>query len=135
MSWEWEALGAVVRILFLLAPFVDVDKHFALAGDYIKEAREFALVGSCRAMLVSFPAQLLLAILAGAGSQQCKGVSVLSIAIYFLAALIVGFALIKIPTHWLRGSVVPFIWLVTFELFSVLAHVFGLAPALRSICQ
>src|SRR4051812_11690516 len=119
MSWEWEALAALVRVLFLLAPFMDVAKDFTLVGDTLNEAKEFALAGSCRAMLVSFPAQFLLAVLARASSEQCRAVNFLIVAIYVVGALIVGFVLFKIPTRYLRGTVVPFLWLVAFETLGV----------------
>ncbi len=134
MSWEWEVLAAVVRLLFLLAPFMDVAKDFVL-GDSLAEAREFALAGSCRAMLVSFPAQFLLTILARASSEQCRAVRLLVVAIYVVGALVVGFGLFKIPTRFFRGSVVPFIWLAAFETLAVLAQIFGLLPVVRTICQ
>ena len=134
MSWEWEVLAAVVRFLFLLAPFIDISDDFSLMDDSLHEAREFALAGSCKALLVSFPAQLLLAILARAG-QSCRTVNVLFVVVYVVAAFIVGYLLLRIPTKHLRGTVVPFIWFAVFETIGVMTQVFGLAPAVRSICQ
>src|SRR6201999_1428206 len=104
MSWEWDVLAAIVRFLFLLAPFMDVAKDFQL-GAALGEAKEFALAGSCRAMLVSFPAQFLLAILARTSDQHCGAVNLFLVIIYVIAALLVGFGLFRIPTILFRGTV------------------------------
>ena len=134
MSWEWDVLAALVRFLFLLAPFMDVAKDFHL-GDALDEAKEFALAGSCRAMLISFPAQFLLAIFARASNEHCQTVSLLLVVIYVIAALLVGFGLFKIHSRRFRGTVRPFIWLAAFEGLSVLVHIVGLGPAVRGICR
>lgn len=135
MSWEWEVLGAVVRSLFLLAPFMSVAKDFSFAGDGLVEAREFALSGSCRAMLVSFPPQLFLAILARASSTQCQTVRWLSIALFAIGGVILAVGLFNIPTRFFRGTIVPFVWLIVFTALGVLAQIFGLSRAVQLMCS
>lgn len=135
MSWEWEVLAAVVRLLFLLAPFLGVAKYFALTGVELAEAKEMASAGSCRAMLVSFPAQFFLAILARASNTQCQNVRWLPVALYVVGGSVVAFGLFNIPVRYFRGSPRPFIWLAAFTALSVLAQIFGLAPAVSLICQ
>jgi hypothetical protein len=134
MSWEWEVLGAVVRSLFLLAPFMSVAKDFPFAGDSLVEAREFALAGSCRAMLVSFPAQLFLAILARASDSRCQNVKWLAIALFAFGAAIIAVGLFNIPTRWFRGTIVPFVWLIVFTALGVIAQIFGLSRAVQLAC-
>jgi hypothetical protein len=134
MSWEWEVLGAVVRSLFLLAPFMSVAQDFTFVGDSLVEAREFALAGSCRAMLVSFPAQLFLAILARASSTQCQNVKWLTIALFAFGCVIIAVGLFNIPTRWFRGTIVPFVWLIVFTGLGVIAQIFGLSRAVQLVC-
>jgi hypothetical protein len=138
MSWEWEVLTAIVRFLFLLAPFLNVSKDFALKGATLIEAKEMAVAGSCRAMLVSFPAQLLLAILARASNTPCQTVRFLPVALYVVVGLLLAFGLFKIPTKLFRPvrvKGVQFIWFGTVTVLGVLAQIFGLERAVALICQ
>lgn len=138
MSWEWEVLTALVRFLFLLAPFLNVSKDFALTGVNLAEAKEMALAGSCRAMLVSLPAQLFLAILARASNTQCQAVRLFPVALYVVGGLVLAIALFKIPTRLFRPiriKGVPFIWFGAVTALGVLAQIVGLARAVALICQ
>jgi hypothetical protein len=93
---------------------MSVKEEFALTGDALDEAQEMALAGNCRAMLVSFPAEFLLATLAEA-STRCKTGSLLIVAVYFVIGSLLAFALYKVPTRYFRGRVRPFIWLIGFN--------------------
>jgi hypothetical protein len=135
VSWEWEVLAAVVRFLFLLAPFMGVAKYFALKGSHLAEAKDMAAAGSTRAMLVSFPAQFFLAILARASNIQCQNVRWLPVALYVLGGAVAAFGLFNIPVRYFRGPLTPFMWLAAFTALSILAQTFGLAPAVNLICQ
>ena len=135
MSWEWEILAATVRLLFLLAPFMSVAKDFPLTGDNLTQAREFALAGSCRAMLVTFPVQLFLAILARASNTQCQTIKLFPVALFAVGGFVAAFGLFKIPTRYFLGTIVPFIWLAAFTALGVVAQIFGLARAVAIICQ
>lgn len=57
MSLKWEILLAGIRLLFVIAPFMNLDR-FELAGNALKTAKEFANVNNCRAMLVTLPVEL-----------------------------------------------------------------------------
>jgi len=134
MSWQWQVLGATVRFLFLLAPFMSVAKDFPYSGDNLAEVREFALAGSCRAMLVSFPAQFFLSILAQVSSTQCQTVNWFLVALYVFGGIVVAFLLYRVPTRYFRGTIPPFIWLAVFTALSVLGQIFGLQGAVALIC-
>jgi hypothetical protein len=113
---------------------MSVAQDFTFVGDSLVEAREFALAGSCRAMLVSFPAQLFLAILARASSTQCQNVKWLTIALFAFGCVIIAVGLFNIPTRWFRGTIVPFVWLIVFTGLGVIAQIFGLSRAVQLVC-
>jgi len=135
MSWEWEALTGVVRLLFLLAPFMKVEAAFSLAGDTLHEAKEFAQASSCRALLVSFPAELFLVILAQASNTQCRTVNWLLIAGYVVVGFVLAFGLFKIPARYYRGPFHPFLLFIIITALSIVFKTYGLAPVVALICQ
>jgi hypothetical protein len=135
MQWEWEVLAAVIRFLFFLAPFLNVEKEFGFAGNELVEAREFAWAGSCRAMLVSFPAELIIIVLGEASKKQCNNVNFLMVAVYIIAAVILAYGLFLIPATYFRGRFRPFVWLAIFTALIVVVKTVGVTPALSVICR
>ena len=135
MAWEWEVLLGVVRLLFLLAPFTNVENRFSIEPNKLTETKEFAQASSCRAMLVSFPVELFFAILAQASNMQCRTMNLLMVAVYAVISAGMGFGLYKISAHRFRGIYPPFLWFAGFTAVSILAKIFGLEPAAALICQ
>jgi len=134
MSWQWQVLGASVRFLFLLAPFMSVAKDFNFVGDELAEVREFALAGSCRAMLVTFPPQFLLSILAQLSGTKCETVNWFVVALYVFGGFVVAGLLYIVPTRCFRGTIIPFIWLAVFTGLSVVGQILGLQRAVALVC-
>ena len=136
MEWQWDVLTAVVRLLFLLAPFMNVAKDFSLAGANLIEAREFANAGATRAILVSFPLQALITIWTSASKlDRCAPVNWMTVALYVVGAAVVAVLLYRVPTRLFRGSFLPFVWWIGFTaLFLAVQDKVG-PPAARLMCS
>jgi hypothetical protein len=134
MPWEWKTLAAAVRLLFLLAPFMGVAKEFSLTGVSLAEAREMAAAGSCRALLVSFPVQLFLAILARASNTPCQKVNWLMVALFVIVGSVATVVLYNIPARIFRGTLPPYICFVLVTAADILTDKFALTLAISLIC-
>ena len=132
MPWYWLLIVAAVRLLFLLAPFMVVHKHFALNN--LVEAKEFAKAGACKAALVSYPALLFVAIMAVADKTCTRGVSSTFVTVYVFAGALLSFGFYKFPEWWYRGTWVPFYWIGGITLIDILATVFFTPRAVAFIC-
>jgi hypothetical protein len=72
MTWKWLILTASVKLILLIAPFLDVSDDFIL-GDRLAEDKEYAAVGSTMSMLFSTPILLALQTL-NQTTQVCRTV-------------------------------------------------------------
>src|ERR1035441_5919566 len=109
MTWKWLILTASVKLILLIAPFVDVSDEFNLVGDTLAEAKEYAAVCSTMSMLFSTPILLALQTL-NQTTQLCHtGVDALHVTVFFiiLAAALFGIYYF-IPMHFWRGVIPRF---------------------------
>jgi len=136
MSLKWEILLSVIRLLFVLAPFMDIGREFGLAGNSLENAREFANAGNCRAMLVTFPVELFIRTLVEteARGATCQK-SLFAIAVYILIVVLLAIALYKIPTTVFRTWLLSIGWFILFTGLSVFVGSYRITWLANQICS
>lgn len=133
MTFNWLVLTAVVKAIFLVAPFLDVSDDFNL-GNRLDEAKEFAAAGSTKGMLFTSPILLALQTLSETPNVCHAGVDGLRIvvSIVVLGAVLAG--CYAIPTRLFRGTWVPFVWFVILTGVEIAFEVILLLPIANAIC-
>ncbi len=106
MTWKWFILTASVKLILLVAPFLDVSDEFNLAGDTLAEAKEYAAVSSTMSMLFSTPILLALQTL-NQTTQICRaGLDPLHATVFFIISAVALVAIYyAVPMHVWRGVI------------------------------
>ncbi|WP_095194343.1 hypothetical protein [Pseudomonas sp. Irchel 3A7] len=136
MSWEWLILIAIVRLLFVIAPFLKMIDHFAFSKEYAEEAQDFARACACKAMLLSFPALQLINLLAMA-DKNCGqlGVASFPLAAGFLLSVLIAVLLFFIPAHYYRGALKGFYWVSGVTILDVLLSILVFPELSKLLCH
>jgi len=129
---QWLVLTASVKILIMLASFLDISGDFAL-GDRVDEAKEFSKAGGTRAMLFSTPILFVLRTFSKIPNNCHTGGLGISIIVVGLAVTLYG--IYKIPISFYRGSSVPFWWFLLLTIVEVVYELNGVPAYLAlKIC-
>ena len=137
MSLKWEILLSVIRLLFVLAPFMNIrGRRFGLAGNSLTNAREFANAANSRAMIVTFPVEVFVRTLAEADARgaTCQK-SIFTIAVYVVVVGALAFAVLRIPTLLFRAWLLPILWFIIVTVLSVLVSSYRLSWLVNPICS
>ena len=136
MSLKWEILLAVIRLLFVVAPFMSIGKEFGLIGTTLDKAKEFANAGNGRAILVTFPIELFVRTLAEADNRgaTCQK-NLFMIAVYVVIVVLLAYMLYKTPTDLFRTWFLPFVWFFVITILSLLATSYRLSLLANPLCR
>lgn len=137
MSLKWEILLSVTRLLFVLAPFMNIrGRRFGLVGNPLANAKEFANAANSRAMIVTFPVEIFVRTLAEADVRgaTCQK-SIFTIAVYVLILMFLAFIVLRIPTLLFRGWLLPIVWFIIVTGLSVLVSSYRLSWLVNPICS
>ncbi len=136
MPWYWVVLTAIVRVLFVLAPFMGVRKEFPIPNNIIREVQDFARAGACKAMLLSFPALQIINLLATTETVCGKtGVAPFPLAVILLLCAVLAVALYFLPTWLYRGKLKSFLWFAGITTFDALLTMLVFPRFAGSLCQ
>lgn len=136
MPWYWVGLTAVVRLLFLRAPFLGVSDEFAIPDEFTEEAQDYARAGACKAILLSFPVLQLINLLAAA-DRDCgqAGVAPFPIALIVVVGVVLEVLVYYIPARYYRGSHRSFVWFAGVTLADVLLVTTGIPRVDLLLCK
>jgi magnesium-transporting ATPase (P-type) len=134
MPWKWVILIAIVRVLFLLAPFLGVIKDFAIPKQYEDEVQDFARASACKAVLLSFPALQLINLLVVTEKNCSVGVAPFPLAVTFLLCVLIAWLLSFIRAHRYRGKK-SFYWVVGVTVIDAVLTILVFPDYAGSFCQ
>jgi hypothetical protein len=135
MNVYWLILVGVVRLAFLLAPFLRVEGEFSLQGSILDEAKEFANAAACKAMLISLPVVFVIAVMAEADRACHSGVDLLLVTLYMFAVIALSYGFFQIPAWLYRGTAAPVLWFLVLTFVEVAAQAFLLTKLALLICR